>query len=190
MPLCLKLSVVPPLQKIRSVNVREPLMPSDGPLPAPMSIANHPLLISRRPDRMKFPAPFPFCDDKLPDMEIVSRVVIGASMDCDMDIPDTSITGKGMWSSSLQGKNEMFSAIFKVIAKRQTYSNSSWYESKMSVALTLIVIFPRGLVRCCSRRSSRSRAKRSYSSLISFGVFVRWTISHPSVSSPFTPKAS
>lgn len=101
MPLCLKFSVAPPLQNIRSVNVREPLMPTDGPLPAPISIANHPLLINRRPDITKFPAPFPFCDDKLPDMETVSLVVIGASIDCDMDIPDTSILGNGIGPSSL-----------------------------------------------------------------------------------------
>lgn len=101
-PLCRKLRVVPPLQNIRSVSVREPFKPTDGPLPAPISIDNHPLFIKRRPDITKLPAPLPFCDDKLPDIETVSRVVIGASIDCDMDIPDTSILGNCNGTSSLE----------------------------------------------------------------------------------------
>lgn len=125
MPLCLKLSVVPPLQNMRSVNVRDPLIPIDGPLPAPKSIASHPLFINRLPDITKLPAPLPFCDDKLPDMVTVSRVVIGASIDCDIDIPDTSMLGKGIGPSSLQDKIRSLNWMF-IPHYRDTYSNSSW----------------------------------------------------------------
>lgn len=49
------------------------------------------------------PLPFPFCDDKLPDNVMVSLVVIGASIDWDIDMPDTSIVGK---ERSLQIKEQ------------------------------------------------------------------------------------
>lgn len=42
------------------------------------------------------PCAFPFCDDRLPDIEMVSLVVIGASIACDIDMPDTSILGKDL----------------------------------------------------------------------------------------------
>lgn len=47
------------------------------------------------------PLPLPLCDAKLPDIVIVSLVVIGASIDCDIDMLDTSIEGK---ERSLQPK--------------------------------------------------------------------------------------
>lgn len=117
-----KFNVAPPLQNTLLVKLREPFKPTTGPLPAPTSNSSHPLLIKRRPDTMKppnrcqlikfdfcfssnwcvyEPLPFPFCDARLPDIVIVSLVVIGASIDCDIDMPDTSIDGK---ERSLQHK--------------------------------------------------------------------------------------
>lgn len=45
--------------------------------------------------QMNLPLPIPFWDDKLPDIVTVSVKVIGASIDCEIDIPDTSIIGNG-----------------------------------------------------------------------------------------------
>lgn len=46
------------------------------------------------------PLPTPLCEDRLPDIVTVSRVVIGASIDCDIDMPETSIVGKETGSLS------------------------------------------------------------------------------------------
>lgn len=147
---------------------------------------------NRRPDMRKPPDPLPFCDDKLPDIDIVSLVVIGASIDCDIDIPDTSIVGNPL--SLLVEKNnnkQTFQNCTQFgVTWFKTHSNSSSYGLNISVALTFIVILPFGLVRCCSFLSARSRANCSYSSRISLGVFVRCTISQPSVCKPFTPSES
>lgn len=50
-----KLTVAPPVQKIRCVSVRDPFSATTGPLPAPISSASQPLLINRRPDIMNPP---------------------------------------------------------------------------------------------------------------------------------------
>lgn len=168
MPFGRKFNVAPALQNIRCDSVRKLLIPIIGPLPAPKSNAHQPLFINRRPDIKNPPCPIPFDDDKFPDIVTVSRVVSGASIDCDIDIPDTSIDGKSGVSNS----------------------SSSSYALKISVALILTVIFPFGFVRCCKRLSSCTRDNRSYSSRISCGVFVRCANSQPSVSSPFTPNES
>lgn len=64
------------------------------------------------------------------------------------------------------------------------------YGLKRSVAFTAITTFPVGLVACFFLLSALSSASCSYSALISAGVFVLWTISQPSVSSPFSPNES
>lgn len=54
---------------------------------------------------MHSPFPTPLCEERLPDIVTVSRVVIGASIDCDIDMPDTSILGKGIGSLSMGSIN-------------------------------------------------------------------------------------
>lgn len=93
MAFCRKFSVAPPLQNTLFVKFREPFRPTTGPLPAPTSNSSHPLLTNRRPDIMKPPLPLPLCDDILPVIVTVSLIVSGASIDCDIDMPDTSIDG-------------------------------------------------------------------------------------------------
>ena len=92
-PFWRKFTVAPPLQNTFCDKFREPLKLTTGPLPAPTSISSHPLFTRRRPVMTKPPCPVPLWEARFPDMTTVSRVVIGASIDWDIDMPDTSIVG-------------------------------------------------------------------------------------------------
>lgn len=77
------------------------------------------------------PLPVPLCEDRLPDIVTVSRVVIGASIACEIDMPDTSMLGNG--AGSLEAKQNVTSfavqrhaCIFLTQTHRRKHRISRW----------------------------------------------------------------
>uniref|UniRef100_A0A1A9V7Q4 Uncharacterized protein n=1 Tax=Glossina austeni TaxID=7395 RepID=A0A1A9V7Q4_GLOAU len=102
-PCSLKFNEVPPVTDKtgdKKLYIIMPFAAISKPLPAPKSSSSHPLLSSLRPQTTNPPEPLPFVDTRLPLIITVSRLVMGASIDCDMLMEETSTFGISL--SSIQ----------------------------------------------------------------------------------------